>query len=322
VPVYTTRLRLKGTFERPRASKVGISGEAFLWDRAVVKIGLTDLKGLREPLQWSDGVPFTHGKGGDALFAQSIEAPLPLSSPSDPVVAFDLSLVLAGSRGLKLMPVGSETTVHVTSPWPSPSFSGGYLPAERKVGASGFEARWKILEVGRHFPQSFTNESVMAQIEEDAFGVKFLLPIDIYQLSTRSVKYASLFIFLTFTVFFLFEVLAGLKIHPVQYLMVGLSLAVFYLLLLALSEHIGFTAAYAAGASVTVGLISLYVQAALKRPARVGVLAAILAGLFAYLYTVLRAEDYALLLGSLGLFAILTVVMMVTRKVDWYAMEK
>lgn len=320
VPVYTTKLRLSGRFKKPDVSKLGVSDAIFIWDRAVVKIGLTDLKGLREPVEWRGDEGFTLGKSIDAYFPQSIEAPLG-SMPGEGI-DFDLNLVLAGSRELRVMPVGSETTARLKSAWPSPSFSGGYLPTEREISSDGFEARWKVLEVGRHFPQSFVNESNLPSVTEDAFGLKFVLPVDIYQLSTRSVKYANLFIFLTFLVFFLFEVLGGQRIHPVQYLMVGLALAVFYLLLLALSEHIGFTPAYVAGAVATVGLICLYVKASLKSGSRVGLLAAVLGGLFAYLYTVLRAEDYALLLGSLGLFAILAVVMIVTRKIDWYAIDR
>jgi inner membrane protein len=320
VPVYTTKLKLSGRFRKADVSKLGVSEANFFWDQAVVKIGLTDLKGLRESIPWKNGQLFSLSKGIDGYFNQSIEAPL--GTVSEDGVSFDLNVVLAGSRELKIMPAGSKTTVHLKSSWPSPSFSGGYLPGERQVTSAGFDARWKVLEVGRHFPQSFVNEGSIPSVMDDAFGLRFLLPVDIYQLSTRSVKYANLFIFLTFLVFFLFEVLAGLRIHPVQYLMVGLALAVFYLLLLALSEHIGFTASYAAGAAATVGLICLYVSAVLKRAARVAVLGSILTGLFAYLYVVLRAEDYALLLGSLGLFAILAVVMMVTRKIDWYAMEK
>ena len=325
VPVYTSRLEVKGKFKRPDFSKLGISEKEIEWDKAVIRIGVSELKGLRETLsmQWNEtSLTFGPGETGDSYFPRNVESPLKnLKDSTSSDFNFSLNLSLAGSQSFNFIPLGKQTQVNLRSNWTHPSFDGAYFPVSRSINEKGFEANWSVLEEGRQFPQMFTSASNRYDLTQDSFGVKLMLPVDIYQLNTRSVKYANLFILLSFTAFFLFEILSQLRIHPLQYLLVGLALSVFYLLLLSLSEQIGFSFAYLTASTATVSLILFYLKSVLKKSSRLILMGGILSGLYAYLYALLQAEDYALLLGSIGLFAILALVMFITRKIDWYGME-
>jgi len=217
------------------------------------------------------------------------------------------------------VPAGDETVVALGSRWPDPSFDGAWLPVERRVGAKGFEATWRVLNLGRNFPSSWTGKEVdQRTLSASAFGVTLLSPVDTYRTNDRAVKYQLLFLGLTFLGFTLFELLAGLRVHPFQYLLVGLSLCLFYLLLLSLSEQIGFLRAYATAAEMVVALFTVYVRFVLGKWSRAIALGAFLWVLYGFLYVLLQIQDYALLAGSLGLFVILAAVMWFTRNVDWY----
>jgi len=209
--------------------------------------------------------------------------------------------------------------VKLHSPWPSPSFSGSFLPAERTLGPEGFSADWYVLSLGRSYPQAWRRGEVEAQnLLASQFGVELMVPVDTYRKALRSVKYGLLFVLLPFLIFFLFEAFTGSRVHPMQYLLVGFAVCVFYLLLLSVSEHISFDLTYLLASLATVGLISFYAGASLGSMKRGLVVAPVLAGAYAFLYAALRSEDYALLIGSLGLFAVLAAVMAVSRRLDWY----
>jgi inner membrane protein len=211
-----------------------------------------------------------------------------------------------------------ETRVGMTSAWPDPSFIGAYLPTSREVGPKGFTARWQIPHLGRNFPQQWIESEVDAKALGTAtFGVSLLSPVDAYHTIHRAVKYQLLFLFLTFVAFYLFELFSSLRIHPVQYLLVGSALCLFYLLLLSLSEHVGFARAYTIASAAVVALIAGYVRAAFGN-ARAVPIAVMLIVLYAFLFVLLHVQDYALLVGSLGLFLVLALLMYATRKVDWY----
>lgn len=229
---------------------------------------------------------------------------------------------LLGTQRLHVLPAGNRTELRITSNWPHPNFSGAALPAEREVKTDGFKASWIINNVN---PASMAPELARYEHEkgEDAediqsSGVDFFVPVDMYARIERAVKYAALFISLTFLTFFVFEAVAGLTIHPVQYLFVGLALSLFFLLLLSLAEHTGFEAAYALAMTGCVGLIGLYSQIFLKSRRRTLLLGGILTALYGFLYIVLVLEMYSLLAGSLGLFVILALTMYATRNIDWY----
>jgi len=229
---------------------------------------------------------------------------------------FSFPLNLMGTEHLAFAPVGVQTTVALKSDWPNPSFQGRFLPISRTVNASGFEARWQVSALARSFDQVLKTSPVGDGSE--TLGVSFLEPVNVYSMSQRAVTYGILFVVLTFAAFFLTEILRRLRIHPLQYLLVGLALAIFFLLLIALSEHVPFLIAYAVSAGACVGLIGIYLSGALGER-RLGIqFGAGIALLYAILYGVLLSEDNALLMGTALLFAALGITMVTTRKINWY----
>jgi inner membrane protein len=210
--------------------------------------------------------------------------------------------------------------VELRSNHPSPSFQGGWLPGRRTVGNSGFSASWSVPSLGRNYGQAWEESSDMQSLLEGSkFGVELIEPTDQYHMAERSTKYASLFIALTFAAIWLMEVLAGLKVHPIQYLMLGGALCLFYLLELSLAEHLGFHRAYALASCSVVLMLAAHCVTVLRRAARAVAVGIEAIALYGFLYILLTNEDYALLIGSIGLFAILGLAMFLTRKVDWYA---
>lgn len=231
-----------------------------------------------------------------------------------------------GTQRLHFVPAANTLTVDLKSNWPHPNFSGSILPAERTIDANGFHAKWIVKpQNASAFLAELKNneyrETLTEGEEATSFGVDFFVPVDIYAQIERASKYAMLFISLTFLTFFVFEAVAGLQIHPVQYLFVGLALSLFFLLLLSLAEHIGFARAYGLASVADLGLITAYSLKILKSRTRAGILLGVLAGLYSFLYVVLQLEMYSLLAGSIGLFLILAIVMYATRNIDWYAKE-
>lgn len=326
VVLYGLELSMSGTFS-PDLETLGVPAADVLWDEAFVTFGISDTRGIKEQLRLSwDGaeLPMKPSAGGAAVVDAGIHAPLPPLLSSRSPHRFALTLRLQGSESLTFAPLGVETRVDLRSPWSHPSFAGAFLPESRDVSPRGFTARWRVSHFGRNTPQHWRSEgldlaALKSALASSSFGVLFFQPADHYQQATRSVKYAVLFVGLTFGAFFLFEVLAGLRLHPLHYLLVGFALALFYLLLVSLSEQIGFGAAYAAAAAATVALVSAYSARILARSRRALVIGGLLAALYGYLYVLLRVEDFALLLGSLALFALLSLTMYVTRNVDWWS---
>ena len=231
-------------------------------------------------------------------------------------IAIDLTLNLNGSERIRFVPVGETTQVKLSSSWKSPSFDGAFLPLEREVGASGFTAHWKVLHLNRNFPQAWIGPR--EKIADAGFGVRLFVAADVYQQSTRTAKYAVLFLVLTFTTFFFSEIINRRRLHPIQYLLIGFALLIFYSLLIALSEHLRFGVAYLVSSVAVIGLITLYARWALGSRRLTALVGGILVVLYGYLYMVLQLEDYALLMGSIGLFAVLASVMVATRRIDWY----
>jgi inner membrane protein len=219
------------------------------------------------------------------------------------------------------VPVGRESRVHLTSDWPHPSFIGEFLPVKREISSAGFDASWQTSFFATNMEDVLSRcadaKSGCDALVQDHFGVSFIDPVDQYLKSERAAKYAFLFIGLTFAGFFLTEVLRRVSVHPIQYGLVGLALAMFFLLLLSLSEHMGFGLAYLVAAAACVGLISYYVRYVLGSLGQGMAFGAALASLYALLYGILSSEDYALLMGSLLVFGLLAMVMVLTRRVSW-----
>ena len=327
--LYRADLGVQAVFARPDFSGWNIPPEDILWNEAVVTMGVTDLRGIRgNPVfNWNGNAVALSGGTGDAkLWTTGLSAPVPLSPEAaegtEYPFAFDLRL--NGSEEIRFLPLGGETVVELTSAWPDPSFSGAYLPETRAISEKGFTARWSVSSVARSYPQRWRdsgeeNVNAIAAVAPSAFGVGLFSPISHYQKTERSMKYGALFIILTFLTFFLYELLSPVTLHPVQYFLVGGALCLFYLLLLSVSEHAPFGAAYAIASMATITLISCYSAALLQSRMRVLGLTGVLALLYGYLYVLLQLEDWALLMGSLGLFLILALVMYTTRRVDWGA---
>jgi len=331
VVVYRTRLKLKGTFEKPDSRLFRRATASPRWGEAVIALGIPDLRGIQSDasVTWNEtAIPLLPGTEEVDFLPSGVHALLPDLSdlPASQKGTFEVELVLNGSRELRVAPVGRSTTVHLSSPWPDPAFIGAFLPAERTVTDAGFEARWNISYLGRGYPEGWRSVddqdgTLQRAVQTSAVGVELLRLVDSYRKTKRSAKYSILFILVPFTTFFLFEILQPFMLHPLHYLLVGFSLCVFYLLLLSLSEFLPFGFAYAAASFATVGLIGGYATSILRGKSRGLTTAAVLGGLYFYLYTLLQLRDYALLLGSLGLFAILATVMWITRRVDWHGLR-
>lgn len=328
VPLYAARLDFEGAFALDEVLDLGIPEADLRWTDAVLSVGIPDPRGIRRSptLQWGDvELAFEPGAGTGSLFPSGIHAPVGeiLGGSREPSRSFHFELGLNGSRELTFLPVGEDTRVRLGSSWPDPSFTGAFLPERRSITASGFTAEWQLFYLGRSYPQRWKAGEVDANVvNASAAGVDLLLPVDAYQKSLRSAKYGILFLVLTFGTYFLFEVLGRLRIHPFQYLLIGLALVLFYALLLSLSEHLGFDRAYSIAATGTVALIVGYSGFILGGAGRVAEIGALLGSLYLYLYVLLQLEDYALVLGALGLFFILGAVMWITRRVDWYALQE
>jgi inner membrane protein len=317
-------LTVSGTFGRPEFKKLNITKEQVLWDQAYVAVGIPDTRGIQQgiKMKW-DGreAPFMPGVKNIGLYSSGIHVPLAdLRNKAGKVYSYSFTIELRGSSSLSFYPLGKETSVELDSTWPHPSFTGAYLPAQRRIGADGFKAWWKVSHFGRNFPQEFVQKQMPApdQLEKASFGVHLYVPVDFYQKCERAVKYGFLFISLTFLAFFLFELFNRFSIHPLQYLMVGFAMCIFYLLFLALSEHIGFISSYGVSSLSVTLLITGYCAKVLKTRKRAGVMFGLLFGLYGVLYVLLENEDYALILGSVILFMVLAAVMFLTRNVEWY----
>jgi inner membrane protein len=231
-------------------------------------------------------------------------------------LAFNLKLNIKGSEQIRFIPIGKQTEAHITSNWKTANFFGEFLPYNGdKITEKGFDAKWNILDINRPFPQQYFNN--LPDLRDFAFGVNFKIPVDQYQQSERSAKYGFLVIGLTFLIFFLIQTLSKIDIHPFQYLMIGLALTMFYTLLVSISEHSTFLKAYLIAGVSVIALITLYSKSILKTykfPIFIGLS---LTALYTFIYVIIQLENYALLVGSIGLFLILAIVMYVSRKIDW-----
>lgn len=343
IVVYDAPVTLSGTFTADdlRATRAGIDN--LRPADATLNVGISDLRGISEQvdIRWGDSLAAAHpGTSPHALMTSGISIPAdatPLLRP-DGSVAFSVTLRLRGSAHLLFAPLGRTTRANLSSDCPSPSFTGAFLPREREVDDAGFSAEWQVLELNRNYPQAIVGDQsspshysshrlpapddmdysgISETVLPSLFGVSLLLPVDQYQQTTRAAKYAFLVIILTFVVCFFTEVFQRRNIHPVQYLLVGLALCLFYTLLLATAEHAGFTLAYLLASAMTVALVTFHIAGLLRARRTALTIGALLACLYAYVYFLVSLETYALLAGSLGLFAILAVVMYFSQKIKW-----
>lgn len=319
-PVYRGSIDLEGRFARPDFSGFHDGFKEALWDQTQLVFEISDARALENAVavRWGAAdVSFSPGTGSLGPERRGIHALVPLTGEEESV-AFSTRLEMKGSRSIRFAPMARDTQVSIDGDWASPSFQGAWLPTVREVREDGFTASWSVPHLGRNYPQRWANVPETAVVHGSLFGVDLLSPVDAYRQTDRSLKYQILFLGLTFTTIWLFEVLAGARVHWIQYALIGAALCVFYLLELSLSEHLGFGLAYALAAGAVLGLVTMYSRAVLKAPGRTAALAGVVASLYGCLYVLIRLEDYALLTGSIGLFVVLAAIMYLTRNVNWH----
>lgn len=318
VIVYNSKLSISGNFPSIDLQRLNVPSKDFLPEDAFVSVGISDMAGIREfiKINWnnkeyvaSPGIESNDVLESGISISPEVEA-------GDKEYHFDFELNLNGSSGLLFSPVGERTDVRLTSDWPNPSFTGTFLPAEREVNASGFSSNWEVLHLNRNFPQQWLGAN--QEVSNATFGVDLLLPVDEYQKTMRTAKYAIMFIALTFLTFFMIELLSNKIIHPVQYLLTGFALLIFYTLLLSISEYVVFKLAYLLASTATISLITVYSYMVLSERSKTAIVFGVLLILYGYLYILLHLQDYALLMGSIGLFVVLALVMYLTRNIDWF----
>lgn len=318
VALYQSDLHLQGHFNLRNIAAV--PGETIRWQEAILCMGVSDTRGIVAQVTGSwNGKPvlFDAGMAANAMAARGMSVPVDLSAtPLQESYTFHIPVKLKGSEALELLPLGKSTTLSLQSPWSSPSFIGKFLP-DHQSKQKGFAAKWQVLHFNRDFPQVWKNQQFKAA--DFAFGVSLLQPTDNYAKTLRSVKYAILFIGLTFGFFYLLEIMLARRVHPVQYVLVGLALVVFYTLLLSIGEILSFNAAYALATGATVGLIGLYARQMFGTWKNGWLIAGFLLGLYTFIFLLIQLEDTALLAGSIGLFLLVALAMYFSKKIEWYA---
>ncbi len=317
--VYRSDIQLNGHFTKPDFSKWDVKDEDVIWDKAKLNLGINDLGGLEKGVEinWSgNNLSFEQGLVNKDFLKNGINASLSIDSFLNDKAKFSMNFNLKGSRMMEFEPLGKETEVIMEGNWADPSFKGSFLPDFREVSDSNFVAQWNVLNFNRNYPQQWLDSN--SEITSSALGVDLFQSAGHYQKSERTAKYAILLISLTFLVFFLVEVVSKIKIHPFQYIMVGLALMIFYTLLLSVSEHIGFEIAYLISAILIIILVSWYSHVVFKTKGAAFQMGFTLSIFYGFMYVIVSMEDFSLLVGSIGLLIALFVLMYLTRNVDWY----
>lgn len=320
--VYTTQMQFSGNFIKPNLISRDIKDEDIVWEKASIIVRTSNLKGIKNEVNFNIGnhsYAFETNYINNNNFLDELESSyLKVTDvPLDKNIDFNFNIAFNGSKLIQIIPIGKTTSLQMTSNWPDPSFTGNFLPNDetKEINKDGFKADWKILHINRPFSQQYIN--AIPNLSDYAFGTKFVVLVDEYQKSERSAKYGFLVIGLTFLIFFLIQTMSKLNIHPFQYLMIGIALTMFYTLLVSISEHSNFLKAYLIAGSSVIILITLYSKSVLKTWKFPLFIATSLTALYAFIYVIIQLENYALLVGSIGLFLILAAVMYVSRKIDW-----
>ena len=334
VMLYTSKVNLKGEFTSVSLEKLKIEPKDVIWSEALVHINISDVKGLNDELKllWnSQSLTMSPDAIEGTAMAEGLNAALNLKSIEDlKRVDFVADINLSGSEELLFTPLGKSTSVDMSAKWPHPSFTGSILPWHSNISNDSFYAEWKSVSQKRNFPQQWKDNGFIFSnsieptavlgannINGNAFGANLYVPVNGYQKTMRSVKYSFLCILLTFAAFFLIETSNKKSVHPFQYGLVGLALVLFYTLLLSFSEYIGFNFSYVIASIATIGLIAWFVNGILSSARLTTVLSVVLLLVYTYVFTILQLQDYSLLLGSIGLFAALAVIMHFSKKIQW-----
>jgi inner membrane protein len=326
VVVYQAYLKIHGQFQNFLKSVQG--DKEFYWNQSKLILHIADLKGIQSLTFLSQGHELPVQQGTDILSnnlkgVYTIPHIEPTLISDEKGLSFDVSLHLKGTDALNFLPIGKETHVKMESTWPDPSFSGHFLPLNRQISSDGFQATWHIPYLARSIPESFTSELVDLPkiIATDAFGVRLIKPANHYIQAERAIKYFYMFIAFTFIAFFLFEAVKKTQIHIFQYALTGCSLLCFFVLLTAFSEHLSFALAYFVASFAIVIQISLYTFKMIRELRERCSFVAIFIGLYGCLFVILHLEDYAFMIGSVGIFGVLSLTMYYTRNVNWFENE-
>lgn len=318
--VYTADIKVKGNFPKIDLSFKDIKSEDIIWRKIKLLIKISNLKGIRNTMVVnfnSQNIQMSPKYDENYLNTIQSENIKNLTKDANAISSFSFNIKVNGSKSLEFIPIGKETIALLESNWKSPSFVGKFLPEDgsRKITSSGFKASWKVLQINRQFEQIFFKRT--PNLKRFAFGTNFIIPVDEYQKSVRSAKYGFMVIGLTLLVFLLIQIVSKIYIHPFQYTMIGLALIMFYTLLISISEHSTFFKAYIISGLSVLSLITIYSRALLKGFRFPLFIALSLGSLYSFIYVIIQLENYALLVGSVGLFIILAVIMFISRKIDW-----
>jgi inner membrane protein len=323
--LYTSTVKASGRISIPPQFGINDPHSRYEWGDARLVIGIADPRGIRNlgPVQFGDRLAEFAPGTADQLIERGVQASVgALASADAKVYPVSFNLELAGSEAFAIAPIAKDTTVSVRANWPHPSFYGPFLPTKHESNNDGFTAHWRVSQFAAsgatQVSRCHDGRKECAGFGSEVLGVSLIEPVGVYQQLDRASKYGFLFVGLSFAAFFLFELMRQLAIHPIQYSLVGLAVAIFFLLVTALSEHIAFGVAYLVATFACVSVVTFYVVRVLKSAALGSVFGSGLAALYGALYMLLNAEDYALLAGALLLFALLAGAMVITRRIDWY----
>ncbi|WP_440906189.1 cell envelope integrity protein CreD [Catenovulum sp. SX2] len=328
IPVYTSKIQIKGKLpqqliEEKLAAKNLSEKHEITFFPAYISMMISDPRGINTVPKFNlanksfDFVPGSrinqHNNG--------LHAPIGELSKIDlNNLTFNLEISLRGMQQLSFVPIGNNVAITAQSNWPHPQFTGQFLPTKLNISGAGYQAQWQVTSFASNIQNKLDacENGKCDELLDSALGIKHIEAVDVYLQSERSTKYGILFIGLTFIAFFVFEVMKQLRIHPIQYTLVGLSISIFYLLLLSLSEHIAFISAYAIASIACVCLLIFYLSFVLKSFVRASAFATAIASLYAVLYVIISAEDFALVMGASLVFIVLAIIMVATRNIDWY----
>ncbi|NLZ74067.1 MAG: cell envelope integrity protein CreD [Bacteroidales bacterium] len=324
VNVYQSDVILSGSFSSKELIKSKINVNQLQPETVAVCLNLSDMRGITEQISLLLGdsiYVFEPGMDYRGIEDVGVHTLVNLSGlMNEEEIPYEIKLHLKGSESIFFVPIGKTSQIKLKANWDTPSFTGNYLPKERNVTGQGFVAEWQVLNLNRNYSQVITNFSraSLDNIMDSGFGVKLKIPVEQYQQAMRSAKYAILIILLTFAIIFFTEIVNDTRIHALQYLLVGLALCLFYSLLLSFSEHLGFNMAYLLAAILTIALVGGYMFGIMKKRKPALIMTGLLSLLYLYIFTLIQLETYALLVGSLGLFIILGIVMYFSKKINWF----
>jgi inner membrane protein len=314
--VYDSEINVSGQLIIP--GEDALKNHEVLWNEAYYTAGISDNRGLKGKIILkadSTELEAEPGVRDNDIFPSGISFINPVITPGKRI-NISMNLNLSGSEGLLLTPVGKTTSARLRSDWRSPSFNGSFLPVKRNIDMNGFSAEWQVTHLNRNFPQSWTGSTFHPM--ESSFGVDLFQPVDHYQKSWRSSRYGLLFIALTFLVLIFLEITGKETIHIFHYFLVSLGLVLFFSLLNSLSEQVGFNTAYLISSAATIGMISLFTGTLFREKKRALVVLGMLVLLYSFIFVLLTLNDFAYLAGNIGLFILLSVVMMLSGKIKLF----